>query len=49
MKPGDAVAVDKGVGEGGEARRAGVGDAETEGDVCWGRADGLRGVRGRAV
>ena len=49
VKPGDAVAADKGVGEGGVVRRAGAGDGETEGVVCRGRAEGRRGERGRVV
>ena len=49
VKLGDAVAADKGVGEGGVVRRAGAGDGETEGVVCRGRAEVRRGERGRVV
>ena len=49
VTPGDAVAADKGGGEGGEARRAGAEDVETGGVVCRGRVEGRRGVRGRVV
>ena len=49
VKLGDAVAADKGVGEGGVARRAGAEDVETGGVLCRGRVEGRRGVRGRVV
>ena len=47
MKPGDAVAADTVVGEGGEVRRAGAGVVETGGVLGRARAEGRREVRGR--